>query len=615
MPRLVNRRLGPALSLLFVSILPLFAADKNDESISRLRKDLTYLTSDECEGRGAQTAGIHKAADYIASEFKQLGLKPAGTNGSYFQPFTMRAGRPTLGTPNRLVLKGSLGQELELKMDSQFRPLGMSAVGKASAPAVFAGYGLSEKSYDDYKDIDATGKIVIVLRKAPPLDREGKPFGGRDNQTSSLTNKLLTARQKKAAAVLFVNDYDTARSGDTLMTFDYTAQQEPVVDIPSGQILRSQLESMLQSSVGSDLKSIEQDIERSFSPRSIELKGWSASFEVQITRKTVEVKNVVGILEGRGPLAKETVIIGAHYDHLGRGERGSLERDAKKRETIHHGADDNGSGSVSVMELARRFALRKAYEGRTLVFMTFAGEEQGLLGSRHFCNAPTVPLDRACAMVNLDMVGRLRADKDSTQGKLEIGGIGSAKSFAPMIDELNKKYDFKLARTISAYGPSDHTSFAEKKVPVFFLFTGLHTEYHRPADVVETINFDGMKKIVDFTEELVGQLATLKERPEFVQTPRGNPGGIRGGVPTIGIMPGNYDEATEKGVLIGGVTQGRPAAKAGIKEGDFIVEIAGKPIKNMSAYMSVMSGQKKGEPVEMVLERGGNRVKVTVTPE
>ena len=531
----------------------------------------------------------------------------------------MRSGNAIMGNASRLSLNGPLGQEIELKLDGQFRPLGMSGVGKTSAPVVFVGYGLRDKNleYDDYKGIDVAGKIVIVMRKTPPMGRDAKVFAGspdRANQYGSLTNKLLTARQAKAAGVLFVNDSDTARQGDALMPFDYTSGQEPPVPIPSAQIMRSQVNAMLQSSAGLDLAVVEHDINRKVAPSSIALTGWSASIDAQITRKTVEVKNIIGILEGKGPLAKECVIVGAHYDHLGRGERGSTEPDPKKRGLIHHGADDNGSGSVSVMELARRFAAQQDYQGRTLVFMTFAGEEQGLLGSRHFCNNPTIALDKACAMVNLDMVGRLRPDKDTKQGSLEIGGIGSAKPFGPMVDGINKKYNLKLAKTESAYGPSDHTSFAEKKVPVFFFFTGLHKEYHKPADTVDTINFDGMKTIVDFAAELIGNLATLNEKPAFVQTGRGNPGG-RPAVPRIGIMPGNYDETTEKGVLIGGVSENGPAAKAGMKEGDFIVEIAGKPVKNMTSYMTVMALQKKGDLVEMVVERTGKKVKLSVKPE
>ncbi len=483
---------------------------------------------------------------------------------------------------------------------------------------MFVGYGLSEKEigFDEYKGLDVAGKIVVVLRKTPPTDPDGKPFaGGRGNQLGSLQGKLLTAKQKKAAGVLFVNDRDTAKRGDALMAFDYLSQQEPVVDIPTAHIQRERLDSMLQSSVGASLEDIERDIDREVKPHSVPLTGWSASLDTRIVRKTVMVKNIIGVLEGKGPLAKEIVVIGAHYDHLGRGERGSLERDPKRQHMIHHGADDNGSGTVSVIELARRFASRKDYQGRTIVFMNFAGEEQGLLGSRYFCGHPTIPLDHVCTMVNLDMVGRLRADEGSTQGKLEIGGIGSARSFAAMVDELNKTYGFKLAKTTSAYGPSDHTSFAEKNIPVFFLFTGLHAQYHRPSDTVDTINFDGMKKIVDFTQQLASRLATLPEKPQFVQTSRGSLGGIRASVPRIGFMPGNYDESTSKGVLIGGVTEGGPAAKGGIKKGDFIVEIAGKPIKNMTAYMTVMAEQKKGQPIEMVVERGGKRVKLSVKGE
>jgi hypothetical protein len=325
------------------------------------------------------------------------------------------------------------------------------------------------------------------------------------------------------------------------------------------------------------------------------------------------VKNIIAIREGTGPLAAEYVIIGAHYDHLGRGERGSTERDPMRLKTYHRGADDNGSGTVSILELARRFAQDRNYEGRTLVFMNFAGEEQGLLGSKFFCTKPTIDLKKVSAMLNLDMVGRLRDDKNG-KGKLEVGGIGSAKEFVPIVDELNKKYDFAISKTVSAFGPSDHTSFAEKDIPVFFLFTGLHQEYHKPADIVSTINFDGMQRIVAFSSDLAVRLATMT-KPAYVQTARGNPGGVRGGVPRIGFMPGNYDEAAEKGVLIGGVTAGGPAEKAGIKTGDFIVEIAGKPVRNMTAYMSIMGLQDKSKPIEVVVEREGKRLKLSVTAE
>jgi hypothetical protein len=601
-------RLVPVALVAFIALAPVRAAD--DGSVARLRKDLEYLTSDECEGRGSQTQGIHKAAEYIAAEFKRIGLKPGGTDG-YFQGFRVQAGKATPGETNHLVLTGPIGQQVALTYDKQYHTLGMSKSGAAKAPLVFAGYGISTEGYDDYKGLDVAGKIVVVLRKTPPLNREGKPFAG---QFGSLTIKLLTAATKKVAGVLFVNDPTEPR--DALQTFNYTAAESPPVDFPSAQIHRGQLDEMLQASIGATLADVEYDIRRTGQPHSAALTGWSADFETSVIRPYQDVHNVIGIREGKGPLAKEYVVIGAHYDHLGRGERGSLERDETKRQLIHHGADDNGSGTVSVMEMARRFAGDPNYEGRTLVFMTFAGEEMGLLGSQHFCKNPTVTLEQIVAMVNLDMVGRLRPDKGKTKGKLEVIGVGTAKELKPMVEAENQKFDFDLTKTESPFGmlagASDHASFADKKIPVLFMFTGLHTEYHRPSDTVNLINFDGMKKIVDFTSDLIGRLARI-DRPAYVQTKRPATGRVSG-VPRIGFMPGNYHEE-DKGVLVGGVNDGGPAAKAGMKENDVIVQIAGKPVKNMTAYMELMRLQKQGQPVEVVVERGGKQVKLTVTPE
>ena len=340
-------------------------------------------------------------------------------------------------------------------MDKNFRPLGMSAMGRASEALVFVGYGLSEKEigFDEYKGLDVAGKIVVVLRRTPPTDPDGKPFaGGRGNQTRLAAGQVVDRQAEES-------------------------RRRPVRQRPRHRQARRRLDgirllvaaraggryshgSHSARATGFDVaikrcavwRNIERDIDREVKPHSVPLTGWSASLDTRIVRKTVMVKNIIGVLEGKGPLAKEIVVIGAHYDHLGRGERGSLERDPKRQHMIHHGADDNGSGTVSVIELARRFASRKDYQGRTIVFMNFAGEEQGLLGSRYFCGHPTIPLDHVCTMVNLDMVGRLRADEGSTQGKLEIGGIGSARSFAAMVDELNKTYGFKLAKTTAPMG-------------------------------------------------------------------------------------------------------------------------------------------------------------------
>lgn len=589
----------------------------DDAAESRLRSDLTFLTSDECEGRGAATQGLYRAADFIENRFKEIGLKPGGVDGTFRQFFRMQAGRAEPGPESLLRLTGPLQQRIELAPDRQFRPLGFSPPKSADGPLVFVGYGINhpDSKYNDYEGVSVEGKVVIILRRTPPVNLEGKVFGGdphTQNSLASLASKLVTAASMKAKAVLFVNDIETAAERDELAPFDYTAFESPPADIPCIQITRAWVDWILQSSVGRTLTEVEQQIHRTAQPSSFELPGWSVELRADVIRRFVEVPNIIGIREGRGPLAHEFVVIGAHYDHLGRGERGSTERDPAKRNEIHRGADDNGSGTVTLMELARRFALDENYQGRSLVFMTFAGEEQGLLGSRHWCNHPTLPLQQIVAMVNFDMVGRLRPDKDSQRGKLEIGGVGTAKEFAPLLDELNQRYSFALAKTESGFGPSDHESFNEKKIPVLFFFTGLHQEYHKPSDTVETINFEGMRQIIGFGAELIQRLATMV-RPEFVQTKR-PAAPSRVAVPRIGIMPGNYGDS-DQGVLIAGVSDGGPAAKAGLKEGDVILEIAGKPVKNMTAYMAVMGLQKKGAAVEFLIERKGEKLKVSIIPE
>jgi hypothetical protein len=581
---------------------------------------LTFLASEECEGRGALTQGIHKAADFIAGRFKELGLKPGGTDGTYFQKFQFRTGRSRLGTVNRLILRGPQGQEIELPFSKQFMPVGLSEEGKVTAPVVFAGYGINiidQKEgihYNDYQGVDVAGKVVIVLRQTPNAGSKTVPFAGNRNQRlASLTNKMVTADQAKAAAVIFVNDRDKALDTDSLLPFEYSSEQMPPAKALAVHMRRSVADMMLQSTVGNDLSVIEREIDRTQRPQSAALTGWTATIDLAIERTTVQVRNVIGVLEGDGPLAKETVVLGAHYDHLGRGESGSLAQDAINRQKIHYGADDNGSGTTAMLELARRFATAKDRSGRRMVFMAFAGEEQGLLGSEYFANKPTFALNDVAAMVNLDMVGRVRPDKTTKKDFLEIGGTASAKEFDKLVDEWNKKHRFTFSKDPSGYGPSDHTSFTKKKIPVFFLFSSMHPEYHKPTDTVDTINFVGMQKVVELTGDMLTELTTMA-RPTFQATQPTAPRG-QVDVPKIRFMPGNYNSAEEKGVLIGGVMKGGPAEKAGIKEGDFIVEIGGKPVRNMGGYMAVLSTHRAGEKIEFTIVRDGKRLKLIVVPE
>ena len=343
------------------------------------------------------------------------------------------------------------------------------------------------------------------------------------------------------------------------------------------------------------------------------LAGWTASLEVNVSRPGIPVKNIAGVLEGSGPLAEETVIIGAHYDHLGYGGFGSLARNLRGP-AIHHGADDNASGTTTLIELARRFSQKPDCQGRRLVFIAFTGEESGLVGSAHYCKEPLFPLANTVAMINLDMVGRLRPDSETHKEKLTVYGTGSASTFDALLDSVNKKYDFKFQKVPGGEGPSDQESFYLKNIPVLFFFTGDHSDYHRPSDTVDKINVAGMTQVADLVEDLVGSLEAVPERPKFVKVPRRRGSGPRmGGGPRLGIMP-EYGVDGD-GVLVGGVIEGQPAAKAGVKDGDRIVEIAGKPVKSLETYMALMAGHRKGDTIDIGVLRDGKKVTLKATLE
>jgi hypothetical protein len=606
----------------------------NQDVEARMRRDITFLASDECEGRGINTKGINLAADYIADQFRQAGLKPAGTGGSYFQPFSMR-GSSKLASPNTLVLRGPLGQQIELRQGEHFQVLGLSGSGKVLAPLVFAGYGATAKEagYNDYETIDVTGKAVLIVRKTPRFENKYVPFDGRSAAYhAALSTKVTNAVQHHAGAVIIVNDRGTAEREDELMEFSYTAHDFQS-DVPVIQLRRQVADAMLRSGLETRLVDLEEDIDRDLRPRSGALAGWTANLEAHVSRSSVLVKNIVGVLEGSGPLAHETVIIGAHYDHLGYGGPGSL-AGKEKEGAIHHGADDNASGTTTLIELARRFgqARHKAapsaerlalsaprsalnvFSGRRLVFIAFTGEESGLFGSAHYCKEPLFPLADTVGMINLDMVGRLRPDPESHKDKLIVYGTGSATTFDSLLESTNKKYDFKLQKVPSGEGPSDHQSFYLKNVPVLFFFTGDHRDYHKPSDTADKINVPGMMRVANLVQELAGYLETVPERPQYVKVPRRPGGGTRmGGGPRLGIMP-EYG-ADGDGVLVGGVVEGRPAAKAGVKEGDRIVEIAGKPVKNLEAYMALMAGHRRGDALDLGILREGKKVTLKITLE
>jgi hypothetical protein len=357
------------------------------------------------------------------------------------------------------------------------------------------------------------------------------------------------------------------------------------------------------------LEDLEKSINRDLKPHSFALAGWRAEFEVSVDPKAVPLRNVVGVLDGHGPLADETVVIGCHYDHLGFG--GPSSNFSPTQWAIHHGADDNASGTAGVLELARRFAAIKDRQGRRLVFCAFSGEEEGLYGSQAYCNKPPFPLDKTAAMFNLDMIGRLRNDQKTGKSRLLTEGHGSAKPFAEMIENLAKKEGFTLSSKPGGMGPSDHASFYAKRVPVLFFWTNDHAEYHRPTDTADRINYAGMRRVVEAGEEIVSTLARM-ERPAFVEV-KGDSGARPSSGPRLGIRPGYSDDVV--GLLIEGVSPGSPAEKAGMKKDDVIIDVAGKAVKDIRTYMTAMSVQKAKTTIAVKVKRDGKEVTLKVTLE
>ena len=601
-----------------LGLAALAAARADTGAEERLRRDVTFLASDKLEGRGPGTKGIDRAADYIAGQFKLAGLEPGGPGGGWFQPFTIHGSGKLEGAG--LSLRGPLGQSIDLSEGKDFTVVGFSGSGRVTAPVVFAGFGITAPNlgYDDYKGVDVAGKVVLLLRRAPRYGNDQVPFDGdgRD-QHASLENKIANAELHRAAAVLLVNDDTGLDRGDKLVPFEAAASAPNPGSIPFVHVRRDLADAMLFAALGRSVRDVEQAIDRDLRPQSAPLPGWTVGLEVKVRRQTIPVKNVVGVLPGAGPLAGETVVVGAHYDHLGYGDAGSRLKPADRgKKLIHHGADDNASGTTALMELARQFGRMKGRQGRRLVFIAFSGEERGLLGSRFYCNKePLSPLAGTAAMVNLDMVGRLRPDAKTGKDKLIVEGVGTAKGFSTLVEEVNKKYDFRLIEKKGGTGPSDQDSFYRRKVPVLFLWTGYHSDYHLPSDTADKINVPGMARVVDITEGLISRLAGEKSRPEYVRVASDFQPSPTKGMPRLGVMPSYEDSGDVPGLLIDGVSDGGPAAKAGLKTGDRIVEIGGRPVTNINTYMVLMSQQQRGRAVEIRVLRNGKRETFQVTPQ
>jgi len=644
------------------------AADEPAAIEKRIADSARYLASDECEGRGLGTKGLDLAADYIAQQFAQYRLKTDLLAGQPFQKFTVTT-NTEIGKDNKLVLtrppakEGEKPETIDLALGKDFSPISLSGTGAFDVPLVFVGYGITaqKEGYDDYAGVDVAGKAVIVLRHQPQQGNPKGIFGPRDSVHAWLINKVANAQEHKAAGVIFCTDDVEVRKNfavdrkkwqealdrlavehdkfkkvenpapdeieaqrkrieqllrdveagnrklqeehDPVLSF-YAGGDELRRDFPVVHCRRVVLDRVVKAALNTGLAKLEEQIDQNPtpSPQSRELTPWRAAGRADVERKQAEIKNVVAVLEGQGPTADETIVVGAHYDHLGYGGRGSLAGGTK---AIHYGADDNASGTAVLLEIAHALAARKDKLLRRVVFVAFTGEEMGLLGSNHYVQHPLFPLDKTVAMLNLDMVGRLRDDR------LIVIGTGSGKSFGELLDKANQQDALKLNKPPGGPGPSDQTVFYAKGVPVLHFFTGTHPEYHRPSDKFETLNIAGMRRIARLGEDLVAALADAPSRPEFVRAAPVSGVLANGKRPFFGSMPDFTGEGP--GYVLADVVKDGPAERAGLRAGDAIVEFGDNKIANLEDFAQALMKHKAGDRVPTVVRRGKESLTFEVT--
>jgi hypothetical protein len=623
-------------------------------SVDRLRQVISYLASDALEGRRTGTPGANDAAHYIAGEFNRYGLRPglqiarpARTRGEnqarYLQPFPY-VSAVELGKDNLFFVNpGRADDTAQFLVGQDWMPLGFSSNASVkSAEMVFAGYGISsaELKYDDYAVSSAKGRVAIIFAGTPDGDNPHGQFA----RAGEIRFKVAAARAAGAQALLIIASEEKLKD-DRLSRLSYDNAGEagiPVVVVSrplARKILGAEDTKLAEFEQAADSRSLDS---KGTAVR-LQVKGLKLTIDVNVVRRESPSFNVVGILPGSDPKWKnEAIVIGAHYDHLGLGGEGS--GSLSVRTGIHHGADDNASGVAGLIELARMFSSQNPKPRHTIVFIAFSGEEEGLIGSNYYVNHPIIALANTVAMVNMDMIGRLK------EKSLIVGGVGTAQEWRALIDAgndvqgmtvslnsagadrtklptgipvvtgsngkpvvtLDPGKKFVLTLNEDGFGPSDHSSFYAKQVPVLFFWTGNHEDYHKPSDTADKINYEGEARIVSFVARIVSDLDKGDKRPTYAvakSESQGRAGGFR---VYLGTIP-NYAE-TNDGLKLDGVRDDSPAAKAGLKAGDRIVKMAGHEVKNVYDYTYALGEMKAGQEYEVEIVRGSERLTLRITP-
>ena len=569
------------------------------------------------EGRVPGSEGIEHAANYIQFWMEQRGLEPAFENAS---------DRGATAWRQKFELPGGQPKELAvgLKFDGadvakgEVATLKCSASGDVTAPLAFCGYGIADGK-DGYSNFaegeDLAGRIVIVFR-AEPLREDGKSAWGEDGRftpASSLRKKLDALAERNAAGIIVVEPPN------------YAGKKSDLAALPIGQlggarampcvVLDAEIAGSMLSAADPEHRSLAafRALADSADAKTIRFpETATATLTTSMDDGKLLTENIGGILRGKGTLADEWIVIGAHYDHVGYGNYGA---DAENRGEVHPGADDNASGTAGMLLLTKQ--LSEAYEAmgddanlRSILFLAFSAEEVGLNGSRAFIKSPSIPADKLDFMLNLDMIGRLRSNE------LEVGGVGSAEGFMEKLRPFFEASALTIRADPSGRGPSDHANFYGAGIPVLFFFTGVHESYHKPGDKGYTVTPQGAKKVLDLAGKIAMWRAIETDRLVF-ESATNSDGTTRGqdrgyAAVRLGVQPGMTEDGTV-GVKVEGVSEGTSAADAGIKEGDVLLSWNGDELASSGVMMEKLRAAKVGDKVEIRLVRDGHEETVTVT--
>ncbi len=553
-------------------------------TVADIQGNIEFLASDSLKGRKPGKQGDSLASEFIRTKFENAGLELLYDSG--FQKFGLITAAE-LGEGNSLTVNGK-----SFKVEAYFLPYAFSSNGKAEANVVFAGYGLKVDAdtihWDDFEGVDVSGKWILALQGDPDMDNAESPFV----QYSTERAKALNASDNKAAGLILVAGPSLSKSDKlSSLFFDKNSRR---YSFPIVQVTREVADQML-AGTGATVASLESEMLAKNAPVSLAANA-KVVINVNVSLKETQTENVVAMVPGIDEkLKNEYVVVGAHFDHLGMGGPGSGSR-MPDTIAIHNGADDNASGTASVIEMAEKAVAAKNNK-RSIIFVAFGAEEMGLVGSKAFTANPPVDIKKIVAMFNLDMVGRL----DTASNALSVGGTKTAKEIEGILNKLNP--GFQLAFSGEGVSPSDHASFYLQDIPVIYLNTGAHDDYHTPRDDAEFINFEGVRKVDEYCYSLLTEVAnrdsvlTFQEAGAKYQRSRSERYKV-----TLGIMP-DFAGIEKRGLRIDAVTKGKPADLGGMKKGDIITAIEGKSVGGIYDYMSRLQSIEAGKIITVDILR------------